>query len=470
MRSPAPLAIAALLAIGCSAGEDADPGPDGGGDDESGYDLGEGTGAGEDDGDGPDDDIPNEEDAIDTEPGLYDLAEPLEDADINDESGVPDVDDPAAPTAALLLAPAAPALVPGCTAKASMAGAPTWIFFTRPSAPCRGSAGVDGHALAELNRLIASVPRGGRIDGHIFSISVDSVAKALHDAQKNGVDVWISTDGQVGKSKDVSKTIYLDALKHVVYCGGNRACIATHQSAISHTKLFVFSHATQPDGTPATDVVWVGSANQTYQSGMKVFNNTVTIYGAEGLYADLRHYLDDLYQQKQTSDYYRPSSGRGHIMRKSANVYVSPEKDTDLINHRLDDLAPSAGCQVRVMQASIRDSRLAIVNRLVKIKKGKCDVRITAHTVEREALSRLKAAGIPIRRGPIHDKAFIMYGKFGGSWKYRIYTGSHNLGYSAGRLFDEIFVKLAPESGASHPAYDAFMAHFDDAWNAGTPL
>src|SRR4029453_17419305 len=69
MRCPAPLAIAALFAIGCSAAEDADPGADGGAHDESGYDLGEGTGAGEDDGDGPDDDIPNEEDAIDTEPG-----------------------------------------------------------------------------------------------------------------------------------------------------------------------------------------------------------------------------------------------------------------------------------------------------------------------------------------------------------------------------------------------------------------
>jgi hypothetical protein len=74
----------------------------------------------------------------------------------------------------------------------------------------------------------------------------------------------------------------------------------------------------------------------------KTATNTVTFYGASGLYSDLRRYLTDLYQQKRTADYYRPARGRGHVLRNPANVYVSPEVDTDLVTHRLDDLTPTA--------------------------------------------------------------------------------------------------------------------------------
>src|SRR6185503_12815334 len=152
----------------------------------------------------------------------------------------------------------------------------------------------------------------------------------------------------------------------------------------------------------------------------------VTIYGAEGLYKDLTHYLTDLYTQKRAGDYFKPGSGRGRILRSPANVYVSPEAETDLITHRLDDMTPADGCVVRAMQAVFRDSRLAVVNRLVKMKKGHCDVKVVAHKLEPEAKKRLTDAGISVQRALIHDKAFIIYGKFGSKWKYRVFTGSHN--------------------------------------------
>ena len=471
-----------LLAIGgsCSGtGDDGGGGADGadaGVDEDEGwgeYEGEMGTGAGADDGDGPEDDVPNEEDEVDTEPGPEDELDADEAADASDESGAPDLDDPyLEPEAAV--APAAPPLTPGCTDKVTLGGVPAWLFFTRPDDPCTGEAGSgkDRHILRELIRLIRSVPDGGRIDGHIFSISVDRVAKELYDAQVRGVDVYLSTDGKLASSQDVSKTVYLDRLDNRVYCKGpnNRACIATADKAISHTKLFVFSRATAPDGEEYDNVVWLGSANQTYHSGMKLFNNTITFYGARGLYNDLRRYLRDLHQQRRTADYYRPGSGRGRILRNAANVYISPETQTDLITHRLDDLTPNSSCEVRVMQAVVRDSRLAVVNRLVKMKQGRCDVRVVASKVEPEALRRLKAAGILVRRNKVHDKMFLVHGRFGSSNKYRVYTGSHNLSYSAGRRFDEIFVKLPPESGTSHPVYDAFMAHFTDAYDDGTPL
>ncbi len=468
------LGLALSLAGGCWAGDAGDLDPDDG-DDASGYDLGDGTGAGGDDGDGPDDDVPNDEDLIDDltlgPDGDLDVAELI---DLEEEAGVPDEEDPGLEPddpAALRFAPAGTALEAGCVARATLGGARAWFFFVRPDAPCRGSGpGKDRNAMAELIRLIRSVPSGGRIDGHIFNISIDQVAKELYEAQKRGVTVTISTDGQMAASKDVAKTIYLDRLKHIVYCAGeNRACIATAEGAISHTKLFTFSRATQPDGTVSNNVSWFGSANQTYFSGSNMFNDTVTIYGAEGLYKDLRHYLQDLYDRKRTGDYYRPDTGRGRIMRNPANVYVSPERDTDLVNHRLDDLSPGAGCTVRVMQSMLRDNRLAIIDRLVSMKQGNCDVQVVTNDVEPEALARLKGAGIPVRRAPVHNKAFIIHGTFKGKTKYRVYTGSHNVGVGS-RIFDEIFVKLAPETGDSHPVYDAYMHHFADAFDGADPL
>lgn len=380
----------------------------------------------------------------------------------------PAIADPPEPPEGTTTPPSA-ALVPGCTAKATMGGAPTWFFFTRPDRPCTGKpgSGLDSHALDELTRLIDSVPAGARIDGHIFSISVDSVARALLAAQTRGVDVWISTDGAVADSTDPAKVDYLDKLVHKVYCtGANRtSCIGTATNAISHTKLFVFSAAKTPDGVAAKDVVWFGSANQTYASGMRLYNNTVTVYGDTPLFTKLRSYLDDLYARRTQSDYYDPTSGRGHLLTSSADVYVSPEAQTDIVVNRLDDIVPDAQCEVRVIEASIRDTRLDVVARLVALKRGGCKVYVVADTVEPAALAALRADAIPVKKKPIHDKTFIVYGKYDGAYAYRVYSGSHNLSGGSAHRFDEIFVKLAPETAAAHPVYDAYKAHFADAYD-----
>jgi len=321
--------------------------------------------------------------------------------------------------------------------------------------------------VAELTRLIKSVPAGGRIDGHIFNLTADGVAKALLDAQTRGVTVRISADGQLAKSTDTAKTQFLDKLDSIVYCtsANNRACVSSKPDAISHTKLFTFSTATAPDGAVANNVVWFGSANQTRASGMKLYNNTVTVYGDAGLATKLGGYLDDLFHRRRSGDYYEPSSGRGHILAGAADVYVSPEAETDLVVHRLDDITPTNDCEVRVMQASVRDSRIDVVKRLVKLKQGGCSVKLVAHNVGDNALATLKAANIPVKRMPIHDKAFIVFGKYGNTKEFRVYTGSHNLSGGSAHSYDEIFVKLAPETGNDHPVYDAYKTHFADAYD-----
>ncbi len=394
---------------------------------------------------------------------------------VRDEDG-PDDEEPeiADPEVEPPLMPPSVALVPGCTATATLGGHPAWFYFTRPDRPCTGTAGsgLDQHALVELTRLIDSVPAGARIDGHIFSITVDGVAKALLAAQTRGVEVWISTDGAVAASTDTAKTDYLDQLVHKVYCTSatNTACISTAEGAISHTKLFVFSTATTPDGVTSDDVVWFGSANQTYASGERLYNNTVTVYGATDLFGKLRVYLDDLYAKRKRADYYDSASGRGYLLTDAADVYVSPEVETDLVVNRLNDLTPAAGCEVRVIEASIRDSRIEVVNQVIAMKHGGCAVSVVADTVEPQALAALKGAGIVPRHMPIHDKTFIVKGTFGSATAFRVYSGSHNLSGGSAHRFDEIFVKLAPETAAAHPIYDAYVAHFTDAYDAGTPL
>jgi hypothetical protein len=416
---------------------------------------------------------PGEVSVDDDEVGLDDVPAIDEDeapsVDLDDEQQAEDPSDPGH----IILA-GGPRLRPGCVAKGRLGGSVAWIFFTRPQAPCVGTAGSgrDYNALDELTRLIRSVPAGGRIDGHIFSITVDSVARALLEAQQRGVAVWLSTDGQVAASKDPAKTQYLDRLVHKVYCTSatGTACVGAAAGAISHTKLFTFSSAAAPDGVRAANVVWFGSANQTYASGMDLYNNTVTVYGNGPLYSKLRGYLVTLHARNRTTDYYDAASARGYLLTSAADVYVSPEVDTDLIVNRLNDVTVDASCRVRVMHASIRDSRLAVVDQLVRMKRAGCKVWVAADFVGPAALTALRAAGIPVHRGPIHDKAFLVYGKFGTSYAYRVYTGSHNLSVSANRSFDEIFVKLAPERGAVHPVYDAYYAHFNDAYNRGPAL
>ena len=397
-------------------------------------------------------------------------AEPADD-DVDDDDAVtlPDpAEDPSVVEAAAVT------LAPGCVAHAALAGHSTWFFFTRPDRPCKGVAGsgVDRNAVDELTRLIGTVPAGGRIDGHIYSISIDAVAKALLDAQSRGVDVRNSTDGAVASSTDTAKTSFLDKLSHKVYCkhSNNTACISTADAAISHTKLFVFSTATAPDGAVSNNVVWFGSANQTYASGARLYNNTVTVYGDASLFTQLRAYLGDLFVQKRIADYYDPASGRGHLLASAADVYVSPEAQTDLVVNRLDDVTPDDTCRVRVMQASVRDSRLDVVNELIKMKRGGCHMWVVADTVEPKALAALKGAGIPVHHMPIHDKSFIVFGKFGATSEYRIFTGSHNLSSGSAHRFDEIFVKLAAETGTAHPIYDAYFTHFNDAYNTGAAL
>ena len=77
------------------------------------------------------------------------------------------------------------------------------------------------------------------------------------------------------------------------------------------------------------------------------------------------------------------------------------------------------------------------------------------------------AASAPEYARCVHDKFFLIYGKYGTTYNYRVYTGSQNWSQDALSENEELFVKMAPESGTVHPIYDAYYTHFNDAYNNG---
>jgi phosphatidylserine/phosphatidylglycerophosphate/cardiolipin synthase-like enzyme len=70
----------------------------------------------------------------------------------------------------------------------------------------------------------------------------------------------------------------------------------------------------------------------------------------------------------------------------------------------------------------------------------------------------------------VHSKVVVLAAEFGEQFHHRVYTGSHNWTHSANYDNDEVFVRMAAETETSHPLYDAFHGHFNDAYDAGSPM
>ncbi len=379
----------------------------------------------------------------------------------------------------------APLAASTCEERTTSGGVRTILHFNNPLAPCvKGSDSTRDLTMRnELVRLIKSVPAGSVIRGTWYSLSDDETAipAALVDAQKKGVRVQVSVDGERGVPAAGSKArAYFDQLTHRRVCPAATGCISSNRGA-AHTKAWTFSRATYPgETTTTTHVVWVGSYNMTNgPDGNAGFNNSATLYGNESLYDFVRDYLDDMYAMKpRHSDYYDTSvtPKRGFYMDASASVYVSPELDSDLVVQRIDaDVwKPETGCVVRVINPHFTSERRAVTEQLVKMKKAGCNVAVIVNHIDQSEYDRMAAAKIPMRAlkvgdgDRVHDKLMAIYAKKAGttSWAYRVYTGSHN--FSPGSLTggDDIFVRLGEETGTRHPMYDAVLAHFNDGWNS----
>jgi HKD family nuclease len=376
-------------------------------------------------------------------------------------------------------APAAGPTIPtAAPVHTTIAGHPVWVHFNNP----RAFGGSDDTIHAELRRLIRNARPGSTIHGSIHSLNIVSMAQELVDAQKRKVRVQLAIDGKNDK-KDPNKAVTLiKTLPEVKFCkkGTALGCISTSTTGIMHAKLFTFSETTDPTGAARKEVSWFGSPNLTDESGTGQFNNAITVYGDPVLFAGLNTYFADLYAKKhvKNNDYYDSGSGRGYYQAAAADVYASPERkdQTDTIVTRLNDLTPDASCTLRIGMKSVHDTRPKLVALVKDFRRAGCQVSMVVSEkngdidMDRGVYDDFIKAGVQIRKIPrLHDKFFLAYGNYGGTTQARVYTGSQNWTSSALTENDEIFVKMAPESATTHPLYDGYLAHFNDAYGAGVP-
>ncbi|HZH17097.1 MAG TPA: phospholipase D-like domain-containing protein [Archangium sp.] len=362
-------------------------------------------------------------------------------------------------------------------ASGTVGGKPVWAHFSNPPA----FAGRDYTITEELKRLINATPAGGSIRGTIHSISIDGLADALLAAQTRGVAVYIVLDGKNASSTDPA-VVTIKKLTNHRFCtntSGGGGCIGTSAAGNMHTKMFTFSQTKDPNGVARSNVVWFGSSNLTYSSGPDAFNNTITIYDEPTLYSSFNTNFSDMYNRRHYAgnDYYDSASGRGYYQSTPADAYASPEglNQTDTIVTRLNDVTPDANCRLRIGMSFVTTGRPEILAQVKRYRAGGCAVWMVVGGDSTDGISmpqsvynELLDAGVNIRKkDKVHDKFFLVYGKYGTSYAYRVYSGSQNWSQDALSENEEIFVKMAPETGTVHPLYDGFYNHFNDAYNSG---
>lgn len=338
----------------------------------------------------------------------------------------------------------------------------------------------DETILNHLVRLIDDTDKGESIDIAIHSITANPVAKAIINAHEKGVKVRVVHNGEDFESGDDSPKKLKNALGSAhrwcgdVATGGGRGggkggggCISSHDSSLMHSKLVLFSKTKDSTGAPRENVVWFGSANMTWATGAKSYNNTTTVYGDKTLYTRFRtKYFERLWlgHPLPRNDLFDQDSGRGYFTSAASGitVFASPEQDSDLVLARLKRIAPDDECEIDIAQSMIFDSRMEVVNEVVRLKKAGCKVRVTANNLQDQPKAAFAAAKIPVKKNRTHDKIFLVDAKVGDKRQKLVFTGSHNWTQSANSVNDELLVKIA------NPAvYSSFKKHLDKQYEAG---
>lgn len=383
-------------------------------------------------------------------------------------------------------------------ASTTIDGHTVWAHFAQPEPGKEDRTIID-----EVVRLIEQTHRGGTIRAAIYSLSIRDVANALRKAHARGVKVKVVMDGSAPFNDDgkwlkhnsslmklakrlnghlpISQGEQVDERPrdNLKFCGdgkfgGRDGCISGDPKGIMHTKFFTFSKTRMPPppgknrGDWIENVVWFGSANMTEQTGMRSFNNAITLYGDLDVYKGFSRYFDHLFANQQNEDdYFKPGTPRGFWTSAGNHirVYASPEQDSDLVLQQLNKIIPDAGCEVHVAQLMIRKERRELVNRLFKLMDDGCAVRVIAgNKTDAEMLTTLVLKKeIHLTHGDgFHDKFILVNARFEDSTANRqiVFTGSHNWDERSNNGNDEIFVRLEDPT-----LYQTYRQHFDTAYS-----
>lgn len=346
--------------------------------------------------------------------------------------------------------------------------------FANPVAGAKpGDVVPDRSIVDQLIRLIRGVPAGKAMHVQVFSLTLPGVKDALVTAARDHhAQVYVTHNGDDDGSLDGLTR----AGGHVTWCGRGKqgdACLTGDRTGLAHAKFATFEETTDAAGAVKPWVSWFGSANETRRTGLDAFNNTVTVYGDKQLYDGFLGVWRDMAGSSKPwgSDYYDPARKRGYFSSPASRttVYVSPERDSDIVAKRLSYVVPGPDCEVRLMQNSIHASRPAVLAQLRRLDGKDCRIYAVAADVDHGARCSLHRShvtthrdklGLP-RQVTVHDKTILVKARYNKSTdvRYLVFTGSHNLTKSALVHNDELFVKIE-----SKELYDAFDAHFGAAW------
>jgi phosphatidylserine/phosphatidylglycerophosphate/cardiolipin synthase-like enzyme len=336
------------------------------------------------------------------------------------------------------------------------------VTFNRP--------GLSGRASERLEQriidLIAQAAPGSEIRLSIYTFTRTQIARALLDANRRGVVVYVIADNRsLRKRRQVLNLLRRGdgVLAGLSGCEGPcvRVCrVGCHGFHINHNKFVLFSALA--DGSRS--VVAQTSSNFT-RGQHRHYNDLLVVKGDGALYQTFLDYFDDLRRRRWSPGYYRQERiGAGVVVHFFPRLF-----GRDPVVQALDDVQCDGGGVIRLAHSRFDSFRRGVARRLRALAADGCDVRVIVRQEPRRfspgravmrqlegLVTELPYQGDGVTRNAIHTKLMLIKAPFRGSAEPRhlVFTGSHNLSITSLRLNDEVLLRIDDES--LFAAYERF--------------
>ncbi|MGW2840998.1 phospholipase D-like domain-containing protein [Streptomyces sp. NPDC001493] len=352
----------------------------------------------------------------------------------------------------------------------------------------------------QLLSYIGSSPAGSSIKVALYHFWDADVARALADAHTlRGVDVQIMLDESSVSSRpsDQSYGILSAALGNdtskasfVSTCPAGKSCLGRPEfgKSINHQKFWLFS---QVDG--ASDVVVQTSSNLSPSAYSAFWNDAYVLTYNTGIYQAYAKYFGKLAGADWSAWTYTSETFSPY------KVYFFPYypgtgNSTDTIWNTLDNItcnytaSDGTAKHTKIRVGMFKFTRQGVADKLVAMKKAGCTVELVYTETDSAASSADGAtpgtwetlhsvSGFsPVCYNDdhddnpatsnriIHSKYLLIDGKYDGTVKRVMWTGSHNYTGPALRENDEALLKIDIAS-----VHDAYLAEFNAVKAAASP-
>lgn len=333
---------------------------------------------------------------------------------------------------------------------------------------------------AELLDLFAAAVAGSEIRIALFTFTRQRMADALVAAHRRGVDVRVIVDerNQIEYPRGSGRYRYRAAVQTLRAVLGDRLTVCNASSppdgggcqgpGINHNKIFLFSELC--DGS--RNVVAQGSANLTNPQ-TRSHNNMIVIRDDAELFTAYRAYWDDLSGQRMRPEYYHAENGatgtKAYFFPRAGDTRVKdPESDT-IHNILTEGVECAGGTEIRIAMGLWTQARGYLVEDLAELHRRGCDVRVVvdSHGSTRALQEHLRSAlpdrRVLIARG-VHSKYLLIAGRYNGSERFLVWTGSHNYTGPALRRNDETLLRIDDRA-----VYEAYRGNWQRIWDTLGP-